>query len=68
MLVFRYTHSWRDVAHNIGLFCKISLLMMIIVISAEVAWLYMVDDLTGCESNLFRHLAFDKVNKNHHLD
>ena len=43
-LVFRYTHSWRDVAHNMVPFRKIYLLMMIIVKSAfrwtvEVAWL-----------------------------
>ena len=55
------------------LFRKIYLLMMIIVISAfrwtaEVACLKMVGDLTGCERNVFRHLAFDKVNKNRHLD
>ena len=24
----------------------------------------MVGDLTGCECNVFRHLAFDKVDKN----
>ena len=43
-LVFRYIHSWRDIAYNMVSFRKIYLLMTIIVISAfrwtvEVAWL-----------------------------
>ena len=72
-LVFRYTQNWRDVAHNMVLFCQIYLLMMMIVISTfrwtmEVAWLYMVDDMTGHECATCCHLALGKVDKNHHLD
>ena len=46
---------------------------MISVINAfrwtvEIAWLYMMGDLAGCECNVFRRLVYDKVDKNHHLD
>ena len=67
-LVFRYIHSWWDVAPWNILFDDDNFNKRFEIDRVEVSCLQMVCGLSVYECSLFRHLIFDKFYKNRYLD